>query len=280
MNYLFIGLLAVVVTRCQVLTPYLSSPEYRRAIQRHDSIYHVQTDSLLRAHPDGIAALYKGRQIGRLAGHGDSTWLERNSREREERTDLLLQNIKLQANDVVVEVGAGTGYLTIRIAPIVKRLYAVETHPVLAGYLKRRVAKQTYKVKVKTDLGRSYPGKEPIDRSYTGYSSGGLWTKPLIRGSSVNLVVLLHSYHEVDYPVTLLSELYRILKPNGRLAVIEYQAEDPTLPIPTLHRMSKRQIRREMVKAGFYFTEEYTNLPHQYCLIFRRPTIKDIYPEN
>ena len=68
---------------------------------------------------DGTGRYYMGREISHVMGHLGAGWLERPSREREERTDLLLENLPLKPGDIAADLGAGTGYFTLPIAGIV-----------------------------------------------------------------------------------------------------------------------------------------------------------------
>ncbi len=75
------------------------------------------------ASPDGIGKVYMGREIAQVMGHAGADWLERPSREAEERTDKLVAFLsrRLQPDAVVADIGAGSGYFTFRIAPLVPR---------------------------------------------------------------------------------------------------------------------------------------------------------------
>src|SRR5262245_54881676 len=66
--------------------------------------------------PDGIGKFYMGREIAQVMGHQAAGWLERPEREKEEEPNKLLDALKFKAGDVVADIGAGSGYLTFRIA--------------------------------------------------------------------------------------------------------------------------------------------------------------------
>jgi len=67
----------------------------------------------------GSGKTYMGREISEVMGHFGVGWLERPEREREERTDLLVKAMKLRASDAVADIGAGSGYFTMRMSPLV-----------------------------------------------------------------------------------------------------------------------------------------------------------------
>src|SRR5687767_10326513 len=82
--------------------------------------------------PNGIGKFYMGREIAHVMGHQAAEWLERTEREKEERTSLLIDALKVRPGEVIADIGAGTGYHTRRLAPKVVpggRIYAVDIQP-------------------------------------------------------------------------------------------------------------------------------------------------------
>ncbi len=76
-------------------------------------------------------------------------------------------------------------------------------------------------------------------------------------------------YHELLYPQLMLRSIRRSLKPNGRLVLIEYRKEDPTIPIAFTHRLSVAEARIEVETEGFLFDHADEALPRQHILVFR-----------
>src|SRR4028119_2076912 len=81
--------------------------------------------------PDGIGKFYMGREIAKVMGHTEALWLERSSREVEEQPTKLVNALNLKPTDVVADIGAGTGYLSFRIAQKVPsgKVLAVDIQP-------------------------------------------------------------------------------------------------------------------------------------------------------
>ena len=201
---------------------------------------------------DGIGKFYMGREISRVMGHLGAGWLERSSREREERTDLLVDNLPLEEDDVVADVGAGTGYFSFRIAPSVPRgeVLAVDIQPEMLAIIRERAEEEG------VDNVRGIRGSV---------------TDPNLPDGGVDLALIVDAYHEFSHPREMALALRRALRPGGRLILVEYRAEDPSVPIKRLHKMSEAQARRELEAAGFEFVRNADFLPQQHFLVFRRP---------
>jgi SAM-dependent methyltransferase len=204
-----------------------------------------------RGSPDGIGKFYQGREIAAVMGFEGAPWLERPSRESEERPDLLVEELHLQPGMTVADVGAGSGYLSRRIAPIVGpgRVFAVDVQPQMVALLTELSRKPGYR-----NLVPIQGGTEDVQ----------------LPPASVDLAVMVDVYHELAYPYEIMRSLVRALKPGGRVLLVEYRAEDPAVPIKPLHKMSEAQIRREM--SGLPLTWERTSerLPLQHIVVFRK----------
>ena len=206
-----------------------------------------------RQSADGIGKTYMGREIAQVMGYPGADWLERNSREKEERPDLLLAALKLTPGMAVADVGAGTGYYSWQIAGRVGkegRVYAVDVQPQMIELLEQRM-RQRGVGNVRPVLG-------------TAIDTG-------LPHASIDLALLVDVYHELDHPREILDSIMRALRPGGRLVLVEYRAEDDSVPIKRLHKMSVAQIRREIGAQGLLWQETVETLPWQHVVIFRKP---------
>ena len=210
--------------------------------------------------PDGIGKFYLGREIAHVMGHQAADWLERPEREEEEKPDAALTALKLKPGDVVADLGAGTGYFTRRLARLVGdkgSVYAVDIQPEMLVLLTNKMAELKIN-NVKPVLGAI--------------------TDPKLPPSSVDLALMVDVYHEFSHPHEMMKAVCAALKPNGRVAFVEYRAEDPGVPIKRVHKMSEEQIRKETAAHGLAWVETLRTLPRQHIVICRKPPAK-AHPE-
>jgi ubiquinone/menaquinone biosynthesis C-methylase UbiE len=86
---------------------------------------------------------------------------------------------------------------------------------------------------------------------------------------TADLAIMVDVYHELEFPVEMLASIKRALKPGGRVAFVEFRAEDPRVPIKALHKMSEAQIRREAEQNGLIWERTANTLPWQHVVIFK-----------
>lgn len=203
------------------------------------------------ADPDGIGKQYKGREIAHVMGAAGADWLERNNRNEEENSDSAIAKLPLLPNSVVADVGAGTGYYTFRIASRIPagKVYAVEVQDEFVQYLNNR------KQQLKATNVQVIKGTEQ---------------SPNLPDTSVDIAIMVDVYHELEYPQEVLQALRKALKPNGKILLLEYRAEDPTIAIKELHKMSVAQANTEMEANGFRLAQRLEFLPIQHWLLYEK----------
>src|SRR5688572_8047090 len=194
-----------------------------------------------------------GRVYALPMGVAGAPWLDRPERELEEDPDLAMRLLRIQRGSSVADLGAGSGYFTIRLAKAVGtagKVYAVDIQQGMLDLLQRAVAKERL-TNVIPVLGA------PDD--------------PRLPAESLDLVLMVDVYHELASPQVTLGHLKRALKPGGRLVLIEYRAEDPDVPILREHKMTKAQVKLEVEHEGFKQQRVYDDLPRQHLIVFTRP---------
>lgn len=202
--------------------------------------------------PDGIGKFYLGREIAHVMGPGGVPWLERREREVEERPQLMIDALEIKPGQTIADLGAGSGYYSFRIAPLVGELgkvLAIDVEPRMLRIVSER-AKRDKVANVFTVLST------PSD--------------PNLPANSVDLLFMVDVYHELEYPLETMLKVREALKPGGRVALVEYRAEDPKVMIKPVHKMSERQIVRELTAAGFRHQKTVRTLPLQHLVIFQK----------
>lgn len=218
----------------------------------HKTFINPQLNYSYRQHSEGgIGKIYVTREIAQIMGPDGVAWLDRKDREKEENSNLAINKMELLPSSTVADIGAGTGYYTFKIAQRVPqgKVYAVEIQDDMIRYLNER----------KNELGST--NVEVIK---------GDSKSPHLPDNSIDLAIMIDVYHELEYPKEMLQYISKALKNNGKILLLEYRAEDASIPIKPLHKMSVSQINKEMAANGFklYYDGEF--LPIQHFLLYQK----------
>ncbi|WP_051605578.1 class I SAM-dependent methyltransferase [Sediminibacter sp. Hel_I_10] len=198
---------------------------------------------------NGIGKWYMGREIAHVMGFQGINWLERTDREEEENTSKLIANMNIQKDDVIADIGAGSGYHVFKMAPLAINglVYAVDIQDEMLNAMKRRKdtsATQNIKITKGSEKSVNLPEK------------------------AIDKVLMVDVYHEFNFPKEILASMKTSLKEDGEIYLIEYRGEDPDVPIKRLHKMTEAQAVKEMAAAGFVLKKNIENLPWQHCMVF------------
>jgi ubiquinone/menaquinone biosynthesis C-methylase UbiE len=191
-----------------------------------------------------------GRRFAPVMGYQGAEWLERRERDDEEAPDVALNVLKIPKGASVADIGAGSGYITVRLASRVGatgRVFANDVQPQMLNMLARRLdrAKITNVTLIE-----------------------GTIDDPKLPPASLDLAIMVDVYHELSQPQAMLRHLRESLKPGGRLVLLEYRKEDPTVPIKPEHKMSVAEAKMEVEAEGFTLQRVDEALPRQHILIF------------
>ena len=199
----------------------------------------------------GTGKFYMGREISLVMGHQGAQWLERPDRIQQERPDEVVANMNLDPDHVVADIGAGTGYFSFRIANQVPdgKVLAVDIQPEMLAMIESRKQEEGVN-NIEGILGQ-------IDN-------------PNLPPDSIDAAIMVDAYHEFSHPYEMIKGIYEALKPGGRIFLLEYRGEDPTVPIRPLHKMTELQVVREMSVFGLDWTETLDFLPWQHMMIFTK----------
>lgn len=194
---------------------------------------------------------YMGREIAITMHYTGAPWLVRESREREEGTKLLLDQLDIEPGMTICDMGCGNGFYTIPMAEQTGktgRVYAVDIQQEMLDLL-QDVAEEAELSNIEVVLGTAIDPKLP--------------------DALIDLMILVDVYHEMSHPQQMLAAIRKCLKPDGRLVLVEFRAEDPEVPIKKLHKMSKVQVLKELTANGFKLKCEFNELPRQHMLTFQ-----------
>jgi protein-L-isoaspartate O-methyltransferase len=206
--------------------------------------------------PDGIGKFYLGREIAHVMSWQGAGWLERPEREKEEQVSKMLAALKLKPGDRIADMGAGSGYHAFRMAKLVGdkgKIYAVDIQPEMLDIIRKRMKAQEV-----TNI-------VPVE---------GTETDPKLPPGAIDLILLVDVYHEFSYPYEMTVELIKSLKPTGRMVFVEFRLEDEKVPIKTLHRMSEKQVLKEMAPHPLRHVKTLGMLPWQHVIVFEKKTQK------
>jgi precorrin-6B methylase 2 len=213
------------------------------------SLLAVVLGAALAAQTPGVHPI-SGRRFAPVMGYQGAPWLERSEREEEEEPDVALNVLKIAKGATVADIGAGSGYITVRLAARVGpggRVFANDVQPQMLNILARRLSNS---------------------RITNVTLIEGTFDDPKLPPAAIDLAMMVDVYHELSQPQAMLRHLRESLKPGGRLVLLEYRKEDPTVPIKPEHKMSVVEAKMEVEAEGFTLAKVDEALPRQHILIF------------
>jgi precorrin-6B methylase 2 len=207
--------------------------------------------------PNGIGKFYLDREIAQVMTYRAAGWLERPERVKEEEPAKLIAALDLKPGIVVADVGAGSGFHTFLMAPLVGekgKVIASDIQPQMLKLIRDKAAKLNV-TNVETVQGTE--------------------TDPKLPANAVDLILLVDVYHEFSHPFEMTEKMVEALRPGGRLVFVEFKEEDPKVLIKAVHKMSVRQVLKEMEPfPELEHTKTIDTLPWQHVIIFTKKAAK------
>lgn len=202
--------------------------------------------------PEGTGKFYLGREIAKVVGHQAIGWLERVARGEEENPARAVELLKLKPDDIVADIGAGSGYYTFLLAQAVPegKVIAVDIQPEMLQFIDARRRDRQIE-NIETHQGRI----DHVD----------------LPRESLDAALIVDAYHEFSHPWEMMSSITRALRHRGRVYLFEYRAEDPEVPIKALHKMTEAQAIKEMEAVGLNWVTTHRDLPWQHLMVFEKP---------
>jgi arsenite methyltransferase len=178
--------------------------------------------------------------------------LEDPGRDAWQRPEEVVAKLGLRPGETVADIGAGSGYFTVRLARVVGpggKVYAVDIDQGMLDYIRER-AEKDHLENIRTILA------DPHD--------------PKLATSSVDLIFICDTLHHISEREKYYPLLARALKPGGRLVDVDFHKRSLPLGPPVAMKISRKQLIEEVKPAGFHLAKDYEFLPYQYFLIFTR----------
>jgi SAM-dependent methyltransferase len=207
-------------------------------------------NTALSSAEDAMPKTYKGRVIAPPMSYRGADWLERSERDATQQPEKVLDELAIKPGSTVADIGAGTGYFSLRLAQRVGpqgRVLATDIQPQMLAMLRDKLR------------AANITNVDPILCTPTDAK---------LPENTLDLALMVDVYHELGYPEETLSQIRRALKPDGRLVLIEYRGEDPTVPIKPEHKTTLVQLRSEIEPLGFRVKDVLEFLPQQRIVIF------------
>jgi predicted methyltransferase len=192
----------------------------------------------------------QGGHVARLFPPSDLGLLDAPDRDLWQRPDQIMDALGIADASVVADIGAGSGWFTIRLARRVGPqglVYAEDVQKEMINAISRRVSREGFN-NVIPKLGSN--------------------NDPRLPAASLDVALMVDAYHEIEDRVSMLSNLAKALKPQGRLGIVDFRL-DGTGPGPDPEeRVSPDVVVNDAKKAGLRLIRQEPFLPYQYFLIF------------
>jgi cyclopropane fatty-acyl-phospholipid synthase-like methyltransferase len=160
----------------------------------------------------------------------------------------VIESLGLQAGQAVADIGAGTGYFSVRLAksPAAPVVYAADIEPAMVAHLRARAEKEHLKNVVAVQASPESPNLP----------------------SPVDTVLIVDTYHHIGNRVEYFRRLRSSIKAGGQLAIIDFRKDSPDGP-PVEFRFTAEQISAELAQAGYRLAARHDFLPRQLFLVYK-----------
>jgi len=175
---------------------------------------------------------------------------ESAEREAWQRPDFVVSSLQLAPDARVADIGAGTGYFSVRLARAAPRgrVWAVDIEPSMVSWVRERARRE--------QLDNLFPALATAD-------------DPMIP-EAVDLALVVDTWHHIEGRRAYFQRLRAWLRPGGRVAIVDFRRDAPSGPPPEM-RVPPEEVRGDMEAAGYVFERAVDGLARQYMLVFRAP---------
>jgi arsenite methyltransferase len=176
--------------------------------------------------------------------------LEDPNRENYQKPNAVLDALALKPGEVVADIGAGSGYFTIRFSNALKesgKVYAVDVSQDMIDYLNRRI-------------------QETGARNVTTVMAAA--DDPRLPDASVDRIFICDTWHHIENHPQYLARLKKVLRAGGQIIMIDFQKRELPVGPPLDMKIARDDLIQQMESSGFRLAQEHTFLPYQYFLVF------------
>lgn len=161
----------------------------------------------------------------------------------------VIEALALKPGQKVADVGAGTGYFSVRLAraAAAPKVFAVDLEPKMVEHLTKRAAAEGLKNVTAVQASTTSPNlPEPVD-----------------------VVLVIDTYHHIGNRPAYFAALKSTLTPGGRVAIVDFRKGAPGDGPPDAFRFTPEQITGELAQAGYVLDASHEFLPRQHYLVYR-----------
>jgi ubiquinone/menaquinone biosynthesis C-methylase UbiE len=171
--------------------------------------------------------------------------LESSSRDAWQKPDEVVSALKIRPDEVIADIGAGSGYFTRRFASHAAKVYAVDIDPELLEMIGKAASPKIVTVRAAPD-------------------------DPNLPDGVVDTVFICNVLHHIENRPAYYAKLLKALKPDGRIVIVDFFRRELPVGPPVSMKLSEEQVIGEFRAAGLRLAGQLNFLPHQYFLTFRR----------
>jgi ubiquinone/menaquinone biosynthesis C-methylase UbiE len=161
--------------------------------------------------------------------------------------EYIWRQLNIPNPDVLVDIGAGTGFFSVPFLHLANggKLYACDTSDTMIEWMESHICPQN-------------PGITPLKMQESRLP---------IDDETANLVYMINLHHELDNPLAILSESYRILKNSGKIFIVDWKKADMDEGPPKHIRWLPEQVKEQMKAANFREVRLFNGLAKHFLLV-------------
>ena len=161
--------------------------------------------------------------------------------------DYVWDKLRMEKTDVLVEIGSGTAFFSIAFLQLTKhsKIYACDVSEVMINWVKENVVKKFPNI-IPVKIEEHFI---PLDDEIA------------------DLVFMINLHHELDNPTLIIKQAYRILKPRGKIFIVDWEKKNMAEGPPTEIRCLPEQVKEQLTNSGFFHVNIFSELPKHFLIV-------------